>query len=250
MDFTAVVITKNEVENIERCLLSLGSAAEIVVVDCGSTDGTLDVISKFSQVKLLQAPWLGYSENKRIGIREASHDFILWIDADEALSPELEEEIRQLSSTMYHAYDMPRKTFFLGDWIRHCGWYPGRVVRLFNKNFCDLNDNILHEGVVVKTGSVGHLHSDLFHYSYTSLYQYFDKMNRYGKYGAEELVRKGKKASFGQILLKPPVTFFRIYVLKAGFLDGINGFIISSGSAFSSFIRYVNFYFFKRRNKL
>lgn len=251
MNFTAVIITKNEEKNIERCLRSLSSASEIVVVDSGSTDSTLEIISRFPKVKLVQAPWIGYSENKRMGIREASFDFILWMDADEALSPELEEEIGRLDPTAHHAYDVPRKTFFLGDWIRHCGWYPGRVIRLFNKNFCDLNDNILHEGVVVKSGgSVGHLRSDLLHYSYTSLYQYFDKMNRYGKYGAEELARKGKKASFWQILLKPPVTFFRFYILRAGFLDGVNGFIISSGSAYSNFIRYVNFYFLKHRNKL
>jgi hypothetical protein len=122
------------------------------------------------------------------------------------------------------------------------------VVRLFNKKYSDFNDHVLHESVEV-SGKIGHLKSDLLHYSYQDLYQYFDKMNFYGKYGAEELLRKGKKFNILQLLFNPLATFFKFYFFKFGFLDGTKGFIISIGSAFSNFIKYTNFYYLTRKNK-
>src|SRR5690606_18122875 len=121
-------------------------------------------------------------------------DWVLWIDADEVVSSELREEIiEKLNKPLPDQviFDCPRKTYFLGTWIRYTGWYPGRVRRLFNKKYCSFNNNILHEGLEVQGNfQTSHLSSDLHHYSYTSLYQYFDKMNFYGKFGAEELIRK------------------------------------------------------------
>lgn len=248
---TAIIITRNESYNISRCLDSLQWLNEIIVVDSGSTDNTLEIVASYKNVKLIQAEWKGYSENKRIGVRNSSHNWILWIDADEVVTEELKQEITALDpeNQEFHAYDFPRKTFFLGEWVKHTGWYPGRVVRLFDKNFSDFNDNILHESLNVQNGKIGHLAADLLHYSYQDLYQYFDKMNYYGRYGAEELHRRGKKFQLWQLVFNPWATFIKFFFIKKGFLDGKKGFIISIGSSFSNFIKYANFYYLSREKK-
>lgn len=250
---TAVVITKNEEKNITKCLNSLSFVDEIIVVDSGSTDKTIEIVKSYQNVSLIQTEWFGFVENKRIGINHATHDWILWIDADEEVPEGLANEwkVRIHQGTFHEtgAIDFPRKTFFLGHWVKHSGWYPGRVIRFFHKKRAYLSDNILHEGVIPKTGYVvEHFQTDLLHYSYTSMYQYFDKMNKYGYAGAKEIERKRKIAFFPQILFQPLWTFFRFYILKRGFLDGRIGIIICMGAAFSNFIKYANFFFLKKYN--
>lgn len=251
-DISVVIITRNEATNIKRCLDSLQWVKEVIIVDSGSTDNTLEIVSTYKNVKVIETDWSGYSENKRKGTKTAVNDWVFWVDADEEVTKELMQELASLkvSEGNFYAYDLPRKTFFLNEWVRHTGWYPGRVIRLFNKKYCDFNDNILHESVLVPEGKTGHLKSDLLHYSYQNLYQYFDKMNYYGKYGAEELLRKGKKFSIWQLLFNPCATFIKFYFFKKGFLDGKKGFIISVGSAFSNFIKYTNFYYLSRQKKI
>lgn len=250
---TAVIITLNEEKNIARCINSLKFVDEIIIVDSGSTDKTVDIANSFSNVTVISTQWFGFVENKQIGIDHASHDWILWIDADEEVPESLANEwITRIHSGTFHetaAIDFPRKTFFLGHWVKHSGWYPGRVIRFFHKRRAYLSQNILHEGVIPKPGyTVEHFKTDLLHYSYTSLYQYFDKMNRYGLAGAKEIMRKKKIAFLPQIILQPLWTFFRFYFLKKGFLDGRIGLIICIGAAFSNFIKYSN-YFFMRKYK-
>lgn len=249
MKLSAILITKNEERNIEGCLASLDWLSEVILVDTGSTDRTLVLAGRYPNVKIFSSAWYGFSETKRIAVEKTTSDWILWVDADELVPDELREEIAKLPlSEWCDAYDMPRKTFFLGHWVRHTGWYPGRVVRLFNKRRAHFNDNILHEGLILDDNEkLGHLRSDILHYSYTSLYQYFDKMNVYGKYGAEEMIRKGKKVSLLSLIANPLATFFKFYFLKKGFLDGSTGLIISIGSAFSNFIRYTNCYYLQKK---
>jgi (heptosyl)LPS beta-1,4-glucosyltransferase len=250
MEVSAIVITKNESANIVPCLQSLAWLHEVILVDSGSTDNTLALASQFTNVAVITSPWLGYSETKRVAVRHTHHHWVLWIDADEVVSEELQQEIKalDLKNTPAAAYHMPRKTFFMGEWVKHTGWYPGRVIRLFNKQHCDFNNHILHEGIVVKQGlAVGALQHDLLHYSYTSLYQYFHKMNVYGKYGAEELQRKGKKFRAFQLVLNPLTSFIKFYFFKKGFKDGKKGLIISIGSAFSNFIKYTHFYYLQKK---
>jgi (heptosyl)LPS beta-1,4-glucosyltransferase len=248
---SAIILTKNESENIGRCLQSLAWVNEIIVLDSGSTDATLSIAASFENVRIHTSEWLGYSRTKQLAVNYTSNQWILWLDADEELSPELILEIKQLQIEDKVAFDMPRKTFFLGEWVRHAGWYPGRVIRLFNKEYCKFNDNLLHEGVEPEAGKpTGQLENDILHYSYTSLYQYFNKMNLYGKYGAEELQRKGKTISKSKIILNPIATFFKLYILKRGFLDGTRGLVISAGSAFSNFIKYTNFYYLATKGKV
>jgi (heptosyl)LPS beta-1,4-glucosyltransferase len=248
---TAVVITKNEEKNIAKCLNSLSFVDEIIVVDSGSTDKTLEIVKTYKDIVLIKTEWFGFVENKRIGINRATHDWILWIDADEEVPKELANEwITRIHQGTFHetgAIDFPRKTFFLGHWVKHSGWYPGKVIRFFHKKRAYLSDNILHEGVIPKTGYVvEHFQTDLLHYSYTSMYQYFDKMNKYGYAGAKEIARKKKIAFFPQILLQPIWTFFKFYILEKGFLDGRIGIIICMGAAFSNFIKYANYFFLKK----
>lgn len=250
---TAIVLTFNEEKNIARCLNSLKFVDEIIVVDSGSTDKTLNIINKFEKVITISTTWFGFVENKQIAINHASHDWILWVDADEevpeALAKEWQERIHAGTFHETAAIDFPRKTFFLGHWVKHSGWYPGRVVRFFHKRRANLSQNILHEGVVPKEGyTIEHFNTDLLHYSYTSMYQYFDKMNRYGLAGAKEVMRKKKIVFLPQIILQPIWTFFKFYILKRGFLDGRIGLIICMGAAFSNFIKYSNYFFLKKYN--
>jgi (heptosyl)LPS beta-1,4-glucosyltransferase len=251
LKISAIIITYNEENNIKKCLSSLTWTDEVIMVDSNSTDNTIQIASHFPNVKIVTANWDGYTENKRLAVKHSTYDWILWIDADEEIPENLKEEIKNISTTGNKiAYDLPRKTFFLGEWVRHTGWYPGRVTRLFNKNFCDFNNNILHEGIdIPDSKNLGHLKSDLLHYSYNSLYQYFDKMNYYGKYGANELLRKGEKFKTWKLILNPLSTFIKFYFFKKGFLDGKNGLIISIGSAFSNFIKYVNFYYLEKEKR-
>ncbi len=250
---TAVVITKNEEKNIARCLSSLSFVDEIIVVDSGSTDKTIEIVRTFKDVIIIETEWHGFVENKKIGIAQATSDWILWIDADEEVPEGLANEwkVRIHQGTFHEtgAIDIPRKTFFLGQWVKHSGWYPGRIIRFFHKKRADLSDNILHEGVIPRLGYVvEHFHTDLLHYSYTSLYQYFDKMNKYGFAGAREIVRKRKFVLFPQIILQPIWTFFKFYILKKGFMDGRIGLIVCMGAAFSNFIKYANYFFLKKYN--
>lgn len=248
---TAIVITKNEERNISRCLSSLSFADEIIVVDSGSTDKTVEIARSFPNTTVIQTVWLGFVENKKIAIKHAKNNWIFWIDADEEAPPELAQEWKtRIAGTPFHdagGIDVGRKTFFLNHWVKHSGWYPCRVIRFFHKNRAFFNENILHEGVLIQEGYFPEsFQTDLLHYSYTSLYQYFDKMNRYGLLGAQELIRKKKRTFLPALIFQPIWTFLRFYILKKGFLDGRIGLIICLGAAFSNFIKYANYFFLKK----
>ncbi|MBX9702789.1 MAG: glycosyltransferase family 2 protein [Silvanigrellaceae bacterium] len=248
---SAIVITKNEEKNIQRCLTSLSFVHEVILVDSGSTDGTLKIAEHFKNVQIINADWHGYSKNKQIAIDHAKNSWILWLDADEEVDIFLKQEIINSISTFnlqnISCYQIPRKTFFLGHWVKHSGWYPSFVIRLFHKERCYLNNNFLHEGVVSIDGfKILKFKNHIYHYSYHSLYQYFDKMNYYGKAGALQLVKRNKRFFWPFIILQPLWTFFKFYILKRGFLDGYIGVIVCMGAAFSNFIKYSNLFFLKK----
>lgn len=250
---SVIIPAKNEAKNIGRCLDSVSWADDVVViVDHLSTDKTQEIAASFDNVNAIQCEWRGYAGTKIFGAQSTRHPWILWLDADEMLSPALAEEIRQaIAHPSSDAYDFPRITSFLGEWVNHCGWYPGRVVRLFHKDHAHFNNRILHEGVNLNPGArLGHLKADLYHFSYNSLAQYFDKMNQFGLLGAQELLRKGRIFHWRDLILRPPLTFLKSYFLQQGFLDGFRGFVISVGSAFSMFIRHTNLYYLERRGSV
>lgn len=241
MKLSTVIIAKNEENNIRRCIESQDNCIDeiIVLVDDSSTDDTFSIASSYPSVTAKKVKWEGYSLTKKFGVSLASSSWILWIDADEAISPELCEEIKEFKKSVpsFTAYSIPRKAFFLGKWIRHCGWYPGRVVRLFNKNEADFSDNSVHEQLKVE-GIIGKLSHDLEHYTDPDIYHYFEKYNNYTSLAAAELYNKGRKFSILDILLRPVIIFIKMYIIRAGFLDGLHGFILSMFSASYVFTKY------------
>jgi (heptosyl)LPS beta-1,4-glucosyltransferase len=252
LPISAVVLANNEETNIARCLESLQWIDEVLVLDSGSTDRTPQVAQSYHNTKFIKVEWQGYAATKQMGVERAKHDVIFWVDADEEISPELRNEIEKNWAIMMPlwetrpVYTMPRKTFFMGEWVRYCGWYPDRQKRLFNRRFAKFNTSTVHEDVVItSTGSVAALKQDIFHYSFQSIDKYFLKMNTYGRLGAEEMKRKGKKVAFIHLVFNPLWSFIQSYFIRLGILQGKTGFIISCGNAYSKFIKYVHFYYLK-----
>ena len=236
---SVVIITRNEASNLPRCLESVRWADEIIVVDAGSTDGTREIADRFG-ARVHVEPWRGFGHAKQTGVDLATGDWVFSIDADEVVPPALAEEIRRVvSENNGHpaGYTVPRRTRFLGRWIRHCGWYPDRVLRLFRRERGRFDGAVVHERVVVD-GPVGELTHDLLHYSYPDLETYFEKFNRYTTLGAEKAYANGERAGWSHLLVKPAVSFVKHYVLKRGFLDGLEGFVLSVLSAGAVFVKY------------
>lgn len=235
---SALVITKNEAKNIRDCLVSLQWADEIIVVDAESTDDTVALARKFTD-KIFIRRWEGFSAAKNFALTQCTGDWVLWLDADERVTPELRAEIK---TTLDRApavvgFEMPRLANFLGKWIRHGGWYPGYVLRLFRRDAGHFDDKQVHEGVQVD-GAIARLENHLLHYTDRHLQHYFEKFNRYTSLAAEELQQRGRRFRLWDLLLRPAWFFFRMYVLKAGFLDGMEGFILARLSAAYVFAKY------------
>ncbi len=237
MKVAAVVITHNEEENIARCLSSLQFCDEIVVVDAESSDRTSEIAKKFTPNVQIR-PWKGYSEQKNFAVTLTSCDWILSVDADEEVSSELQEEVKAtLNSPQFCAYSVPRKTIHFGRWIRHGGWYPNRLVRLFNKKQGRWEGDQVHE-LWKPAGEVGALKSDLIHYSFKSLSDQVIRNDKYSTLGALALSREGRRFSFFKLSGKTMMKFFETYFLKRGFLDGYPGLIISVSAAYSVFLKW------------
>ncbi len=235
---SVVIITLNEEANLPRCLESVKWADEIVLVDSGSADNTLEIARGYGAV-IHSLEWRGFGPAKREGVAKASGEWVLSIDADEEVSPELAAEIRGAmgSNDNVSGYFIPRRTQFLGRWIYHCGWYPDPVLRLFRKADGDFDDEPVHEQVVLRGGS-GRLNHDLWHYSYPTLDSYFDKFNRYTSLASERAFKQGRTAGAWDILARPLACFVKHYFLKRGFLDGLEGLIISVLSSCYVFTKY------------
>ena len=242
MKITAVIITHNEEKNIVRCLESLqGIADEVVVVDSGSTDKTEELCSKYD-VRFEKHPWEGYSGQKNFANGLATNYWILSIDADEALSDELRNSIISLKQSEISdtdVFSVNRLTNYCGHWIHHCGWYPDRKIRLFNRNAKHWTGEI-HE-ILADTGSATaehHLHGDLLHYSYYGVEDHIRQADKFSTLTAQEAFRKGRKASVAVIWFKPKWKFFKDFVIKGGFLDGYAGYQVCKISAFATFMKY------------
>ena len=236
---SVLVITGNEEQNIRDCLSSVRWASEIVVVDSGSRDKTVAIAKEFTQ-KVFVKEWKGYAAAKNFGLSNCGGDWVLWLDADERVSEELAKEIQTVVSqevAPFGAYEFPRKAFFLGRWIRHCGWYPGYVTRLFKREAGRFSENKVHERLEF-IGALGRLQSDLFHFTDPNLFHYFEKFNNYTSLAAAEMKEVGTGFSVVQLIVRPTWLFFRMYFLKLGFLDGIQGFILCVLSSCYVFTKY------------
>lgn len=236
----ATIIAKNEAENIGACLSTLVWCDEIVVVDGGSSDRTMEVAQHFKAKIFPEPNWQGFGAQKNRALDHASADWIISIDADERVTPELAEEIQRViaSPDALNAYSMPRLSSYCGQFMRHSGWYPDRVVRLFRRGTARFSDDVVHERLLT-TGPVGQLQNPLIHYSYRSLDDVLDKMNRYSSAGAQKLRERGKRAGVGKALAKSGWAFFRTYVLRRGFLDGRLGFVLACSVAHETWYRYL-----------
>jgi glycosyltransferase involved in cell wall biosynthesis len=236
---SVIVITKNEERNIEDCLNSVRWAQEIVVVDGGSEDKTLELAREFTS-KVFVKPWEGYGASKNFALEQCTGAWVLWLDADERVTDELRIEIQGITdrqSTPLTVYEMPRKAFFLGRWIRHCGWYPGYVPRLFKKGAGRFSENKVHERFEFEA-EVGRMKSDLLHYTDPNLWHYLEKFNRYTTLAADEMMDKRMVFRVSHLIVRPVWVFIRMYVVKLGFLDGIQGFILSVLSSCYVFTKY------------
>jgi glycosyltransferase involved in cell wall biosynthesis len=235
---SVVVITRNEEANLGRCLESVIWADEIVVIDSGSIDRTEEIAAGY-HAQFHSLEWRGYGAAKQAGVDRASGEWILSVDADEALSSELAGEIRAVvgGGGSYDGYYMPRRTNFLGRWIKHCGWYPDYVLRLFRKSAGRFDEATVHEKVLLD-GKAGRFTGDLLHYSYPDLEVYFEKFNRYTTMGAEKAFTQGRRTGWFDIVIRPPASFIKHYVSKQGFRDGLEGFILSALSSVAVLAKY------------
>lgn len=235
---TAVVITRNEEANIERCLISLRFCDEILVLDSNSSDKTGEIVKRYTP-KFFQEPFRGYAAQKNRANALASGDWILSIDADEEVSEPLRDEIQRLlaSDPKEVAFSIPRKTIHFDRWIRYGGWYPNRLVRLFKRGTGEWVGKELHERWEAG-GAVGEIQSDLLHYSFSSLSDQVDRNNRYSSLGAIQLSERGVAFSTLKLVTKPLSKFLETYLWKRGFLDGYPGFIISVSAAYSVFLKW------------
>jgi len=238
MKITATIITLNEERNVARAVESLRCCDEILIVDSGSTDRTVELAEKLG-VRVLEAGWLGYAAQKNWAGDHATNDWILSLDADEALSEALEAEIWNLkkSGPEHDAYTMPRLARYLGRWIYHSGWYPDRKVRLYRRDKAKWVGDFVHESVQA-SGRVGHLESNILHFTCESLSEHVKTMDRYTTLAAQELAARKLKVPLTRLIVDPAWTFVKTYFLQGGFLDGPEGLTIAQMAAFYSFLKY------------
>lgn len=239
MEISVVIITYNEERNIEAALKSVADiASEIIVVDRYSTDETVKIARKYTDRVILRE-WTNFADQKNYGNEKAIHPWILSLDADERVSDELRTEILQLKGEEPEcaAFSMPRRTFYLGRWIRHSGWYPDRKIRLFSKDKARWEGKYVHEALVVD-GEVCKLRGHLHHYTYGSIRDHIDRINAFSDLGAQKLYAQKKKCRWYQLAVIPSLLFLKSYFWRGGVLDGFAGFVISVLHGYSIFIRY------------
>lgn len=235
---SVAVITHNEEEDIRDCLESVKWADEIVVIDSSSTDKTVEICRRYTD-KVFEKEWSGFSNQKNYAIDASTNPWVLVIDADERITEGLREEIRGIlnDDTACDGYFIPRKNYFLGRWIRHGGWYPDYSIRLFRKDKGRFEQREVHESVRIN-GKTARMKNPLEHYTYRSLSEYLQRMDRYSTLAAREMAGGGRKAGPGSIIFRPVFTFIRMYVLQQGFREGIYGLVLSALYSYYTFVKY------------
>ena len=216
-----------------------GVADEIMIVDSASTDKTAEIAGNFG-ARVIDHPFEGYGQQKNFATAQASHDWILSLDADEELTPELAKSIQEVKAApKYAVYKMPRITNYCGKWIRHCGWYPDHQVRLYDRTKGIWKEKKVHEHwALTNEGPMGTLKGDLLHYSFTSISQHLKKIDKYTELAAQAAAEQGKSASIAKILASSAWHFISAYFIHLGFLDGFYGLVISRLSAYEAFVKY------------
>ncbi len=240
---SVTIITLNEEENLPRAIESVKWADEILVVDSGSTDKTVQIARNMG-ARVIERPWPGYGQQKNFAQTQTSNDWVLSLDADEVVPPALATEIQQRLSAIsgsVHGFEIPRKTRYLGRWIMHGGWYPNFLVRLANRKYATWTEPHVHEAWVVK-GEVQVLKEPLHHFTFRDIRDQVLTNLKYSRHGYEDLRDRGKSACLFTLLWKPVGKFIETYFFKGGVLDGIPGLIISVNAAHSIFLKYAYFF--------
>jgi len=235
---SVIIITKNEAENIRPCLESVKWANEIIVVDSGSSDDTVKICKEMGAQVHTTNDWPGFGMQKNRALSYATHEWVFSIDADERVTPELQSQlINAMQEGNRDGYYVPRLSQFCGHFIRHCGWYPDYVLRLFKRTKGRFSDDMVHERVVLK-GVAGRLTSPLLHYSYLNEADVQRKTEQYAKAGALQMMKKDKTATFADAPLRAGWAFIRTYFLRLGFLDGIAGFYVARMNFRTTYLKY------------
>jgi glycosyltransferase involved in cell wall biosynthesis len=244
---SATLITCNEERNIADALRSIAWADEILVVDSGSSDSTLDICRQFTG-RILHRDWTGYVDQKNFAVENARNDWVFSLDADERSSPELSGEILELARNGFESkgYRIPRLANFMGRWIRHGDWYPDYQLRLFNRRFGKWEGGCVHESFRLSENP-GLLKGDIHHYTYHSLSEYLKRLETYTALAAIDYRERGKKTTPLKLLGNPTGAFIKTYLLKRGFLDGTPGFMVAVMGAVSVFFKYAKLWELQRK---
>jgi glycosyltransferase involved in cell wall biosynthesis len=250
MSISVIVITKNEAPVIERCLASVAWANQIVVVDTQSTDGTAEIAAQLGAKVENTNDWPGFGPQKNRALALATGDWVLSIDADEWVTPALRAEIERVlaDNSGVNAWRMPRLSSFCGRTMRHSGWWPDHVIRLFRRGSARFSDDLVHERLIVD-GNIGTMKEPLSHEAIRDIDDALGKMVSYSTAGARMLQERGKSTSLTGAVVHGLWTFIRTYVLRAGFLDGREGFLLAVANAEGAYYRYVKLMLFARRTK-
>lgn len=243
------IITKNAAAHLDACLTAVTWANRVVVLDSGSSDNTLDIARQYGAAIHQTADWPGFGPQKNRCLDLLDTDWILALDADEVLTPELAEEIRAaIANPQADVYALPRLSNYCGRWMRHSGWYPDFVPRLFKRGSARYSDDLVHERLTF-AGSAARLKHELLHYSFDDLDQVLAKVNSYSSAGARQRQQREQRASLGKAIVSGLVAFFRTYVLRRGFLDGREGFILAVSNAEGTYYRHLKLMYLNERTQ-
>jgi glycosyltransferase involved in cell wall biosynthesis len=236
---SAAIITKNEEENIRSCMQSISFAGQIIIVDSGSTDATLSIAKEFG-CEIYREEWRGFGPQKQSAIEKCRHPWILVIDADERIPPGTADIIKKIitdSDVKEAGFSFPRKNYFQGRWIKHAGWWPDRIIRLFRKDAGRMTSAIVHESVEIQ-GTVGALDAAIEHYTESRLSKIIQKIDKYSTLGAQAAFREGKKSTTGGAFMRAFFTFVQDYFFRLGVLDGMPGLTLAVTDSVNKFFKY------------
>lgn len=239
MKLSIIIITKNEAANLQACLDSVRFADQWIVVDSGSTDDTVAIARAFGATVIETADWPGFGPQKNRALDAATGEWVLSLDADERISPALAAEITAaIGAPSASSYALPRLSSFCGHFIRHSGWYPDYIVRLFLRDTARFSDSLVHERVIVSQGTTGKLREHIVHYSFLNDDDYLRKLGQYSSLGAQQAFAAGKRGGLTSAITHALSAFLRSYVFKRGFLDGRAGLMVAISSAETTYHKY------------
>ncbi|HHB91868.1 MAG TPA: glycosyltransferase family 2 protein [Thioploca sp.] len=250
VNLSVIIITKNEEHCIENCLNSIAWCDEIIIVDSGSTDNTITICNKFTDKIYIKNNWQGFGHQKNLALTKATGKWVLSIDADEQVPIALRQEIEfVINSSELFAFRIPRLSNYCGKWMRHSGWFPDYIIRLFKRNYASFTNDLIHEKIQVNNDKIGTLQNSLLHYSFTSLEEVLEKINSYSSANAQMHYEKDKQSSLKQAVWHGLWAFIRTYLLRAGFLDGKEGFMLAVSNAEGTYYRYLKLMYLQENAK-